>query len=102
MLEGAWSLYISFQNHNTQGGTGKFIYKPSILDEKQLYSKQDQSRNHKTAVYPRTVTTFQHMLLLTETKGSCAHMPLITAWLVIICIASRIAMRIFQVFNSVS
>ena len=23
------------------GGTGKFIYKPSILDEKQLHLKQD-------------------------------------------------------------
>ena len=98
MQEGAWSLYISFQNHNTQGGTGKFIYKPSVLDEKQLYLKQDQSRNHKTAVS----TTLQHVLLLTEAKGSCVHMLLITAWLVNICIASRIAMRIFQVFNSVS
>ena len=39
MQEGAWSLYISFQNHNTQEYTGKFIYKPSILDEKQLLLK---------------------------------------------------------------
>ena len=31
--KGAWSLYISFQNHDTQEGIGKFIYKPSILDE---------------------------------------------------------------------
>ena len=28
-----WSLYISFHNHNIQAGTGKFIYKVSILDE---------------------------------------------------------------------
>ena len=32
--EGAWSLYISFQNHNTHTGTGKFIYNTSILDDK--------------------------------------------------------------------
>ena len=32
---------------NTQGGRGKFIYKPSILDEKQVHLKQDQLRNHK-------------------------------------------------------
>ena len=36
------ALYISFQNHNTQEGTGKVIYKPSVLDEKQLHLKQDQ------------------------------------------------------------
>ena len=45
--EGVWMLYISFQNHNTQGGTGKFIYKPSILDEKHLHLKQDQLRSQK-------------------------------------------------------
>ena len=44
---GIRSLYISFQNHNTQEGTGKVIYKPSVLKEKQLYLKQDQSRSHK-------------------------------------------------------
>ena len=31
MQEGAWSLYIFFQNHNYQGGTGNFTYKASIL-----------------------------------------------------------------------
>ena len=35
MQEGAWSLYI-FHNHNYQGATGRFIYKASILDNKQL------------------------------------------------------------------
>ena len=50
MLEGAWSLYISFQNYNIQEGTGKVIYKPSIFDEEQLHVKQDQSRSHKSAV----------------------------------------------------
>ena len=36
--KGAWSLYIFFQNNNKQEGTGKFIYNPSILDNKQLLS----------------------------------------------------------------
>ena len=36
----AWSLYISFQNHNSQAGTGKFIYRPSRLDEKQTGSTE--------------------------------------------------------------
>ena len=40
MMEGAWLLYISFQNYNR--ATGKFVYKPSIFDEKQLYLKQEQ------------------------------------------------------------
>ena len=80
MLEGAWSLYISFQNYNIQEGTGKVIYKPSIFDEEQLHLKQDRSRSHKSAVYPRTVTTLQHVLLLPETKGICVHVLLITAW----------------------
>ena len=36
-----WLLYISFQNQNTQAGTGKFIYKTSILEfEKQLLSNR--------------------------------------------------------------
>ena len=30
-----------FPDHNTQEGTGKVIYKPSVLDEKQLHLKQD-------------------------------------------------------------
>ena len=35
----------------------------------------------KSTIYPRIVTTLQHMLLLTETKRSCAHMLLMTAQL---------------------
>ena len=50
MQEGVWSLYISFQSHNTQAGTDKFVYKASILDEKQLLLKWDQSRRHKSAM----------------------------------------------------
>ena len=38
MQEGVWLLYIFFHNHSCQGGTGKFIYKASILDSKQLLS----------------------------------------------------------------
>ena len=37
MQERTWSLSISFQNYDSQEGTGKFICKPSILDEKQLH-----------------------------------------------------------------
>ena len=53
-------------------GTGKVIYKPSILDEKQLHLKQDQSRSHKTAIYPRTVTTLQHVSLQKEVVPTCS------------------------------
>ena len=38
MQEGSWLLCIFFYNHNYQGGTGKFIYKASILGNKQLLS----------------------------------------------------------------
>ena len=78
MTEGAWSLYIYFQNYNTQG---KFVYKPSIFDEKQLRLKQERSRSHKSNVYSRTEITFQDVLLVTKTKGSCAHVLIIAAWL---------------------
>ena len=50
MQEGAWLLYIFFQNYNTQEGTGKVIDKPSVLDEKQLHLKQDRLRSHKSTV----------------------------------------------------
>ena len=38
MREGAWLLYIFFYNQNYLGGTSKFIYKASILDNKQIFS----------------------------------------------------------------
>ena len=34
----------------SQEGTGKVIYKPSVLDEKQLHLKQDRLRSHKSAI----------------------------------------------------
>ena len=37
-------------NYNIHEGTGKVIYKPSILDEEQLHLKQDRSRSHKSVV----------------------------------------------------
>ena len=37
-----WSLYIFFQNYNTQTGTGKFIYNTSILGDKQLLLNQNR------------------------------------------------------------
>ena len=75
------SLYLFFQNHNTQGGIGKVIYKPSMLDEKQLYLKQGWSRNHKSAIWTRPAMKLQHVSLLTKPKGSCTHVLLITACL---------------------
>ena len=63
-------------------GTGKFIYKPAIVYEIQLHLKWDRSRNHKSAIYPRTAALLQHVLLLTETKGIHVHMLLMTAWLI--------------------
>ena len=47
MQEGVRSLCTFFHNHNHQGGTGKFIYKVSILDNKQLLSSMtDCIRSH--------------------------------------------------------
>ena len=31
-------MYIFSLNYNKQEGTGKFIYNPSVLDNKQLFS----------------------------------------------------------------
>ena len=52
MQEGAWSLYIFFQNHNYQEGTGNFIYKALILDSKWLFSNTRAiSQSHTSAMY---------------------------------------------------
>ena len=68
MQEGVWSLYISFQNHNTQAGTGKFNYEASILDE-----------NPKAIKVPSSIGTliiFEHVLLLTKHKRKLhTHAP---------------------------
>ena len=80
MQEGAWSLYISFQNRNTQEGTGEDIYKPSVLDEKQVCLNRIDREAIKVLSSLR-LTTLQHVSLLTETKGNCAHVLLLTACL---------------------
>ena len=54
MQEGEWSLYISFHNHSTHAGTGKFIYKVSILDEQ----VDIISKNQALQIY----TTYNHHL----------------------------------------
>ena len=51
------------------------------VDEKQLHLKQDQSRSNKSAIYPRIVTTLQHLLLMIKTKEGCMHVILMTTWL---------------------
>ena len=38
MQEEVWWFYIFFHNHTHLGGGGKFIYKASILDNRQLLS----------------------------------------------------------------
>ena len=63
-----WSLYIFFQNYNTQMGTGKFTYNALILDEKQLLLKWDQSGSHKVPSSTWTLITFEIVLLLTNNK----------------------------------
>ena len=35
--------------------TGNFIYKPTVLDEKQHHLKEDQSRSHKSIAYLKTI-----------------------------------------------
>ena len=77
MQEGAWLLYISFQNYNTREGTGKVIYKPLVLDENSSISSRIDREAIK--VPSSLVTMLEHMSLLTKTKGSCTHMLLITA-----------------------
>ena len=71
------NIFISSQTL-TYTGKGKIIvyFLPESLPRQiqatnfhyKLHLKQDQSRSHKTVVYPRTVTTLQHVLLLTENK----------------------------------
>ena len=57
------------------GGTGKFIHKPAILDEQQLQIDLEALK------VSRTVAMLQHVLLLTETKGSYAHVLLMISGL---------------------
>ena len=79
--KGTWSLDIFFHNYNYQGGTGKFIYKASILDNKQLLSNMiDQEA---TQVPDTTRIDF-----LADSYIFCSSLPAI---LCIIAIASYIA-----------
>ena len=81
MEEGAWSLYIFFHNHSYQGGTGKFIYKASILDSKQLLSNMI---DHKATQVPYTI----RIAFLPDSYVFCSNH---SAMLCIIAIASYIA-----------
>ena len=76
-----WSLYIFFHNHNYQEGTGKFIYKASILGNKQLLSNMI---DHKATQVPYTT----RIAFLTDSYIFCSNFPAI---LYIIAIASYIA-----------
>ena len=44
MQEGAWLLYIFLQNHNYQGGTGKYIYKGFANRQQRTFLKHDVDR----------------------------------------------------------
>ena len=46
-----WRGLVAVHNHNYQGGTGKFIYKTSILDNKQLLSNM---MDHEATQVPHT------------------------------------------------
>ena len=79
--KGVWSLYIFFHNHNYQEGTGKFNYKASILDNKQLLSNMI---DRKATQVPYTT----RMSFLTDSYIFCSNFPAI---FYIIAIASYIA-----------
>ena len=81
MQERAKLLYIFFHNHNYQGGSGKFIYKASILDNKQLLSN---IIDHKATQVPHTTRN----AFLMHGYVFCSKHPTI---LCIIAIASYIA-----------
>ena len=51
MQEGEWLLYTFLHGHNYQGGTGKFIYRALILDNKQLLSNMI---DHEATQVPHT------------------------------------------------
>ena len=68
MQEGVWLLYLSFQNHNTQTGTGKFICNVSLLDVKELLLKPDQLWNHISPSTTRSAFL---------AKMSCSNYPAI-------------------------
>ena len=65
---GVWLLYLSFQNHNTQTGTGKFICNVSLLDVKELLLKPDRLRSHISQSTTRTAFL---------AKMSCSNYPAI-------------------------
>ena len=69
MQEGVWLLYISFQNHNMQAGTGKFMYKAMIINEKQLLLKHNDYKAIK--VLSTTRNAFLTDILLKLPSRSC-------------------------------
>ena len=81
MQEGAWSLYIFFQSHKYQGSTGKFIYKASILRDKQLLSNMIDCK-------PTKVSCIIRIAFLADSYIFCSNF---LASLYIIAIASYIA-----------
>ena len=78
MQEGVWLLCIIFYIHNYQRGTGEFIYKASILGNKQLLSNVVDRKATQTSYTTRTA-------FLADSYIICLNYPAIIC---IIAIAS--------------
>ena len=78
-------VYIFFHNNNYQGGTGKFIYKASIIGNKQLLSSNMIDRE-ATQVLHTTRITF-----LADSYIFCWNYPAILCIIAIASVASQLA-----------
>ena len=88
--EGAWLLCIFFCNHNYQGGTDEFIYKASILSNKQLLLNMI---DHETIKVPHTT----RIAFLTNRYIFCSNYPAIFCIIVIASyIASQLAILLYK------
>ena len=65
-----WSLYIFFHIHNYQGGTGKLIYKASVLNNRQFLSNMI---NFKATQVQHTT----RIALLADIYIFCSNFPAI-------------------------
>ena len=81
MQDEVWWLYIFFHNHNYPEGTGEFIYKSSILDNRQLLSSMIDREVTQVPYTNRNV-------FLTDSYIFCYNHPAIFCF---IAIASYIA-----------
>ena len=66
MQEGVWLLYISFQNHNTQAGTGNLSANLQYQMKNSFFSNGLNQEVTKVLSTTWTVIMLRHLLLLTE------------------------------------